>query len=151
MAWIQNLQQPFSGFTVEPDMDNIGSAWTLTRLRAINTTGRTVRVRFFDQIFESVTYPMYEFEIDPATKMPKIDPTTQKPFPPVYKGESPPELVYRGDVTLWETDFANGSTRQNSVRDVPAGILKASPVLNDAGAPIAGQFSIDTGFTFVRL
>ena len=153
MPWIQNLQQPFPGFTVEPNMANgSGSTWTLSQLRAINTTGHTIRVRFFDQLFETRTYPIYEYDMDPATGRPRIDPATQQPFPPVYKGESPPEQIYMGEVTVWETDFANGSTRQNSARSIPAGVkIVASPVRDDAGNPVAGEFSIDTGFTFIKL
>jgi len=153
MPWIQNLQQPFPGFTVEPNMANgSGSTWTLTQLRAINTTGNTIRVRFFDQVFETRTYPIYEWDIDPVTRIPRIDPETQKPYPPIYRGESPPEQIYLGEVTVWETDFVAGSTRQNSVRSVPGNVkVVASPVLDGNGAPVSGQFSIDTGFTFIKL
>ena len=149
MAWINNYTQPFTGFICEPNIAN--NTGNLDQLRAINTTGRTVRVRFFNQVFETRTYPIYEYDIDPLTHMPKIDPSTGKPFPPVYKGESPPEQVYMGDVIVWETDFATGSTRQNSARDVPPGTLVVTLAKDDAGKPIPGAYQCETGFTFISL
>lgn len=148
MPFINNYAQPFPGFTCEPNIQN--TTGELTQLRAINTTGRTVRVRFFNQVFEDRVYPVYEYEIDPATRLPKIDPATGKPFPPIFV-RNITEHVYLGDIIVWETDFLTGSNRQNSVRDVPAGTLIVTLAKDDQGLPIAGQYQWETGFTFIPL
>jgi hypothetical protein len=148
MPWVNDFTTPMFGFVCEPNIQN--NTGQLTQLRAANTTGHAVRVRFFNQVFEDKIYPVYEYQIDPATGHPKIDPATGQPYPPVFVRN---EIVheYKGDVIVWETDFANGSTRQNSARTVPPNTLVVTIAKDDNGNPIPGQYEWDTGFAFISL